>query len=259
LSPRSYQILARDVRYALAKGAMLDGRVNAFIRDKRQRSEAYTKAQRRGPLARPQGVFALSTSIEEIRRRFAKNESAESKADARRQLRITMRFIASRIKEINNLYTKTKKQQIDGKMKTLTRRQWLEHTNNDMDYDMLHQSYEEHRLQWKNKDDPFYIDLGAPVDQEKRQRSIARSNILRDMSDGVFPASDESSVSVAITTRSARRAGFRDALDEAFEEALDQEADQDDTQILDYTQNTTQATLLPSETTLPSSPPASCL
>jgi hypothetical protein len=258
LSPRSYRILTDNIQQAISDGSMLNRQVNNFIRDKRQRTEAYAKTRKRGPLARPEGLFSTSLSLPELQAQFDRHNEATEKADARRQLRITINFLRTQIKEIDNNYTLTKKQEINGKMKTLTRRQWLEHTNQDMNYDMLHQTLEEHRLKWKGQADPFYLDFGAPINKEALERSLTRSNILQQMSDGVFPPSDSSIPSSMILTGSAVRSGIRDALDEARDEAydqIDQEGDQDDTQGVE---NTLQTTFLPSETTLPSSPPASC-
>jgi hypothetical protein len=258
LSPRSYRLLTRDVRQALSDGRMLHGQVNNFIRNKRQRTEAYAKTRKRGPLARPEGVFVTSSSLPELKAQFERHQEASTKAAARRQLRITINFIRAEIKEIDDQYKQTKKQEIDGKMKTLTKRKWLEHTHQDMHYDMLHQTLEEHKLKWKGKDDPFYFDFGAPVNKEALQRSRQQANILRDMSDEVFPPSDASIPSSMIFPQSAARLGVRDAIEEAADDE-DQEQGADDTQSVEYTQFTMQTSFLPSEGTLPSSPPASCL
>ncbi len=128
---------------------MLHNRVHDFIRDKRQRSEAYANTRRRGPLARPNGLFATATSLPELRAQLEHHNKASTKAEARQQLRITIRIIQVDIKAIDNKYKQTKKQEVNGKMKTLTKRQWLEHMNEDINYDMLYQSLEEHKLKWK--------------------------------------------------------------------------------------------------------------
>jgi hypothetical protein len=115
LSPTSHRFLTHDVQQALSDGRMLHSQVNSFIRDKRQRSEAYAKTRKRGPLARPEGVFVTSSSLPELRAQFDRHEKAATKADTRRQLRITINFIRGEIKEIDDQYKKTKNRKLMGK------------------------------------------------------------------------------------------------------------------------------------------------
>jgi hypothetical protein len=115
LSPTSHRFLTHDVQQALSDGRMLHSQMNSFTRDKRQRSEAYAKTRKRGPLARPEGVFVTSSSLPEVRAQFDRHQKAATKADTRRQLRIKINFIRDEIKEIDDQYKKTKNRKLMGK------------------------------------------------------------------------------------------------------------------------------------------------
>ena len=245
LSPPSHRMLHDVIRPAITEGGVLQDRINTFIRDKRRRSEAYTKQRKKGPLCRPAGVFVTSTSIEEIRDRYDEVTETQRKKIHQDELKMHIRQLKAQEKEFWNQYKAEKFQVIDGKSRRLTIKQWLDHTHRHLEIEHLLETIADYKRQLEGKPDPFYLDFGAPINQEKVDRSRTRTNIISQMSEGCFPTSPTSSINITLGPAGST----------AADEAEDEEGAHSDGDSIVCSQATVLTVSSPSSESLPSSPP----
>ncbi|KAK5996508.1 MFS-type transporter clz9-like protein [Cladobotryum mycophilum] len=96
----------RLARQVMTEASVLESNVKHFIEDRQQRLER------------------LNNRI----RKAAKSAEKEAEAEHRRHLRVMKKFVTDNIKALREEYRQNKKQEIDGKVKTLSYQKWLEHT-----------------------------------------------------------------------------------------------------------------------------------
>jgi DDE superfamily endonuclease/Tc5 transposase-like DNA-binding protein len=199
-SPTTSRVWRERIRPALNEGQMLHSQVHNFVRDKRKRTESHASRRRIGALCRPQGVFVTSVNHKEIQERFEEELEKQRKETDRRQRRMMISYIKEDINKIWVDYRASKKQLIDGKLRTLTKKQWLQHTGRDVELYTLEESLDDHKRALSGKPDPFFFDLTGSSSSNRNEESIRRAqrhqNILKNLSDGAFPNSDDIEITV---------------------------------------------------------------
>ncbi|KAK5987494.1 MFS-type transporter clz9-like protein [Cladobotryum mycophilum] len=119
----------RLARQVMTEASVLESNVKHFIEDRQQRLERLNNRIRKGKMIKPSGeFFTNSISLGRIRQQAAKSAEKEAEAEHRRHLRAMKKFVTDNIKALREEYRQNKKQEIDGKVKTLSYQKWLEHT-----------------------------------------------------------------------------------------------------------------------------------
>ncbi|KAK5996949.1 hypothetical protein PT974_02297 [Cladobotryum mycophilum] len=229
----------RIARQVIAEASVMESNLKQFIKDRHDRLKRMNSRR--------------------IREQAAKSAQLEAEAAHRRHLAAIKKFVMDNLKALKLEYQQNKKQEIDGRIKTLNYQQWLKHTGKYKAYLEIETRNKEFQHLLKQEKYFFNIDRNPHLQEAINKASRAPRPLIAFN----FPPSDTSAN--IITTRENEQEdepSYGSSNPDIFEEYEDLEL-QDNT--LEETQfNTIFNTVdeqelppLPQATSPPSSPPVS--
>ncbi|KAK5991832.1 MFS-type transporter clz9-like protein [Cladobotryum mycophilum] len=250
----------RIARQVMAEASVMESNLKQFIEDRHDRLERMSSRIKKGRMIKPSGeFFTNSVSLGRIREQAAKSAQLEAEAAHRRHLAAMKKFVMDDLKALKLEYQQNKKQEIDGRIKTLNYQQWLKHTGKYKAYLEIETRNKEFQYLLKQEKYFFDIDRNPHLQEAINEASRAPRPLIAFN----FPPSDTSAN--IITTRENEQEdepSYGSSNPDIFEEYEDLEL-QDNT--LEETQFDTifdtvdeqELPPLPQATSPPSSPPVS--
>ncbi|KAF6517714.1 hypothetical protein HZS61_003275 [Fusarium oxysporum f. sp. conglutinans] len=183
----------KHIRNIVNEAMLLEDTIKRYADDRRSRIEKQYNKRKRGKKAKPIGDYIHNVSLQEIR---DQQESfiAETRAkEGKSQLR-TARSIAIReIERLKSEWRDNKEVIVNGVLKKLQFKKWLQHTGKDKDYLSMDTQRSKMTELLNEKTDGFMIDTQLP--QEVRE-SIRNANFagkpLNAVDWSALPGSDDS-------------------------------------------------------------------
>jgi hypothetical protein len=183
----------KNIRNIVNEAMLLEDTIKRYADDRRSRIEKQYNKRKRGKKAKPIGDYIHNVSLQEIR---DQQESfiAETRAkEGKSQLR-TARSIAIReIERFKSEWRDNKEVIVNGVLKKLQFKKWLQHTGKDKDYLSMDTQRSKMTELLNEKTDGFMIDTQLP--QEVRE-SIRNANFagkpLNAVDWSALPGSDDS-------------------------------------------------------------------
>ncbi|KJZ69405.1 hypothetical protein HIM_11201 [Hirsutella minnesotensis 3608] len=172
LSSPSRRLMATASR-VMTEAQLLEKDLRFYIKDRDQRIEKITSRLKRGKAVKPSGqFFANSVSLDQIRQQSQRTSEAEAKKEEKRQLRESQRVLRLEMESLRKQWRSDKIHEIDGKAKTLSFKQWLDHTHKADNYLSLEVNNREYQRLLNIRDDSFFIDIGAYLDAITAGRAL---------------------------------------------------------------------------------------
>ncbi|KJZ69466.1 hypothetical protein HIM_11149 [Hirsutella minnesotensis 3608] len=138
----------------------MESNLRYFVEDRSRRIEKVNNRIKRGKAVKPGGQFFVnSVSLDKIREQAVKTSEAEAKKAEKRQLRESQRVLKLKIESLRQQWRGDKVHEIDGRMKTLTFKQWLELTRLADNYISLEVCNKEYRRLLNIHDERFFFDI----------------------------------------------------------------------------------------------------
>ncbi|KJZ67993.1 hypothetical protein HIM_09030 [Hirsutella minnesotensis 3608] len=199
LRQRYHDVLSSPTREGLRQTAkvvtealILQSQVESFIKDRNSRIAAWSNRKKRGKIVKPSGQFITSCNIDDIRREYESSLEQHTKRQTRQELRMHLKRLRTELAAMRADYSANKKQNIDGKLKTLNFKPWLLHTGRDVEYYTLQESYDTFAKALKEpKADNFFVDTTKANNNASDilARALRRPHPIEDMSS--LPGSDD--------------------------------------------------------------------
>lgn len=163
-----------------------------IVADKNSRTRAYANRMKRGKIVRPRGDFITSSGMADITQEVEELRSRQAQQQTRQEIKTHLRRICDEMQKTRNDYKVGKRLLVDGRVKTLNFKPWLELTARDVEFYSLEESFR--TLMQELKDpakEPFFIDITKENNSARdiRARAVTRPRSLTDMSS--LPGSDD--------------------------------------------------------------------
>jgi hypothetical protein len=146
------------VRKIINKAIVLEDIIRNHIEDRQARIEKRYHQRKHRKRARPIGDYIHNVSLQELRDQHTEFVKAGDKAQQRSRLRNLRSFTIRQIEEIKAEWRESKEVIVNGIVKKMQFKQWLEHTGKDVEYASYNSLRAEMTSQLKEKEDFFMID-----------------------------------------------------------------------------------------------------
>ncbi|KAM4065301.1 hypothetical protein HRG_012835 [Hirsutella rhossiliensis] len=110
-----------------------------IVSDKNSRTQAYANRMKRGKIVRPRGEFITSSSMADITREYEELQAKQTRLQTRQEIRMHLKRVRGEMQKIREDYKVGKKQLVNGRVKTLNFKPWLE-SGRDVEFYTLEQS-----------------------------------------------------------------------------------------------------------------------
>ncbi|KJZ69285.1 hypothetical protein HIM_11321 [Hirsutella minnesotensis 3608] len=218
----------------MTEAQLLEKDLRFYIKDRDQRIEKITSRLKRGKAVKPSGqFFANSVSLDQIRQQSQRTSEAEAKKEEKRQLRESQRVLRLEMESLRKQWRSDKIHEIDGKAKTLSFKQWLDHTHKADNYLSLEVNNREYQRLLNIRDDSFFIDIERRGQRPGLDEAIAKaSQAAKPLTAFEYPSSD---LSIEISTQHPPQIDYNENFDE-FSSMHDPEEhhDQEDHDQMEY-------------------------
>ncbi|KAM4059636.1 hypothetical protein HRG_012093 [Hirsutella rhossiliensis] len=162
-----------------------------IVSDKNSRTQAYANRMKRGKIVRPRGEFITSSSMADITREYEELQAKQTRLQTRQEIRMHLKRVRGEMQKIREDYKVGKKQLVNGRVKTLNFKPWLEFTGRDVEFYTLEQSCDTlmRELKEPSKESFSMIPRREITPPEMSGRAATRPRPLTDMSS--LPGSDD--------------------------------------------------------------------
>ncbi|KAM4055469.1 hypothetical protein HRG_015003 [Hirsutella rhossiliensis] len=135
-SRENLRVLAKVNTESIAMASHSQG----IVSDKNSRTQAYANRMKRGKIVRPRGEFITSSSMADITREYEELQAKQTRLQTRQEIRMHLKRVRGEMQKIREDYKVGKKQLVNGRVKTLNFKPWLEFTGRDVEFYTLEQS-----------------------------------------------------------------------------------------------------------------------
>jgi hypothetical protein len=148
----------KHIRNIVSEAIMLAGIVNDYTEDRQGRITKRYNQRKRGKRAKAVGDYFLNVSLQDLRDQQAKFLAEGEKKDLRQQLRSTRSLIIREMDKLKAEWRENKEVIVEGLLKKLQFKQWLEHTGKDIEYYSMEESRANMSKKLSQKEEIFTID-----------------------------------------------------------------------------------------------------
>ncbi|KAM4062325.1 hypothetical protein HRG_012746 [Hirsutella rhossiliensis] len=187
-SRENLRVLAKVNTESIAMASHSQG----IVSDKNSRTQAYANRMKRGKIVRPRGEFITSSSMADITREYEELQAKQTRLQTRQEIRMHLKRVRGEMQKIREDYKVGKKQLVNGRVKTLNFKPWLEFTGRDVEFYTLEQSCDTLMRELKEPSkESFFYDTTKRNNSARdvRARAATRPRPLTDMSS--LPGSDD--------------------------------------------------------------------